>query len=112
MADEVTVELDPVAARQPAYNTLKGVGVVRVETVVQQIEGAVLEQNAAVFTAVQLAGDAVDVLELFDALVPGVDTVRFVQQALGHVGRGIGVHHRGRSYKNNHKHQITIFFIK
>lgn len=112
MADEVTVELDPVATRQPAYNTLKRVGVMRVETVVQQIKGAVLKQNAAVFTAVQLAGDAVDVLELFDALVPGVDAVRFVQQALGHVGRGIGVHHRGRSYKNNHKHQITIFFIK
>lgn len=78
VTDKMAVELDPVATRQPTYNALKRVGIVGVEPVVKEIERAVLEQDSAVFAAVELSCDAVDVLEFLDALVARVDAVWFV----------------------------------
>lgn len=82
----MAVELDPVTTRQPTYNTFEWVGVVRVEPVVKEIERAVLEQDSAVFAAVELSRDAVDILEFLDALVARVDAVRLVQETLRNVG--------------------------
>lgn len=82
----MAVELDPVATRQPTYNTFKRVSVVRVKPVVKEIERAVLEQDSAVFAAVELSRDAVDILEFLDALVARVDAVRLVQETLRNVG--------------------------
>lgn len=58
----------------------------RVEPVVKEIERAVLEQDSAVFAAVELSRDAVDILEFLDALVARVDAVRLVQETLRNVG--------------------------
>lgn len=52
----------------------------------KEIERAVLEQDSAVFAAVELSGDAVDILEFLDALVARVDAVRLVQETLRNVG--------------------------
>lgn len=46
-----------------------------VKPVVKEIECAVLKQDSAVFAAVELPCDAVDVLEFLDALVARVDAV-------------------------------------
>lgn len=106
VTDKMAVELDPVATRQPTYNTFKRVGVVRVEPVVKEIERAVLEQDSAVFAAVELSRDAVDILEFLDALVARVDAVRLVQETLRNVGWCIRVNHGGSSWK-----YVKIFII-
>lgn len=106
VTDKMAVELDPVATRQPTYNTFKRVGVVRVEPVVKEIERAVLEQDSAVFAAVEFSRDAVDILEFLDALVARVDAVRLVQETLRNVGWCIRVNHGGSSWK-----YVKIFII-
>lgn len=106
VTDKMAVELDPVATRQPTYNTFEWVGVVRVEPVVKEIERAVLEQDSAVFAAVELSRDAVDILEFLDALVARVDAVRLVQETLRNVGWCIRVNHGGSSWK-----YVKIFII-
>lgn len=106
VTDKMAVELDPVATRQPTYNTFKRVGVVRVEPVVKEIERAVLKQDSAVFAAVELSRDAVDILEFLDALVARVDAVRLVQETLRNVGWCIRVNHGGSSWK-----YVKIFII-
>lgn len=108
VTDKMAVELDPVATWQPTYNTLKWIGIMGVKPVVKEIECAVLEQDSAVFAAVELPCDAVDVLEFLDALVARVDAVWLVQETLCHVGWRIWVNHGGSSWKNNPR----IFYLE
>lgn len=123
VTDKMAVELDPVATWQPTYNTLKWIGIMGVKPVVKEIECAVLEQDSAVFAAVELPCDAVDVLEFLDALVARVDAVWLVQETLCHVGWRIWVNHGGSSWKNDQEffilknvkfifYSITYYWIK
>lgn len=115
VTDKMAVELDPVATWQPTYNTLKWIGIMGVKPVVKEIECAVLEQDSAVFAAVELPCDAVDVLEFLDALVARVDAVWLVQETLCHVGWRIWVNHGGSSWKNDPRtfylEKCQIYFL-
>ena len=55
VAGEVAVELDAVLADGATQAALEGLRVVRVEAVVQQVQRAVLEDDAAVAALVHLA---------------------------------------------------------
>lgn len=82
----MAVELDPVPTGQPTYNAFERICVVGVEPVVEEIQGAVFEQDMAVFASVKLPSDTVYILELLDTLVPRVNAVGLVQKTLGHMG--------------------------